>query len=62
LLILVTVASRKKFPSLSLFINQHPAGKWLGRIWVFHLFAFSCIFIGGDSIPSLGIHFKHIFH
>jgi alginate O-acetyltransferase complex protein AlgI len=62
LLILVTVASRKKFPVLSLFINQHPAGKWLGRIWVFHLFAFSCIFIGGDSIPSLGIHFKHIFH
>ena len=61
LLILLTVASRKSLPALSGFINQHPAGRWIGRLWVFHLFSFSCIFIGSESIPSLSNSFKHLF-
>jgi alginate O-acetyltransferase complex protein AlgI len=61
LLILFTVASRKSMPALSTFINQHPAGRWIGRIWVFHLFSFSCILIGSENIPSLSSNFKHFF-
>lgn len=62
ILILLTVYSRKKTPRVSGFINGHPLGRWIGRIWVFHLFAFSCIFIGSENIASLGANFKHIFH
>jgi alginate O-acetyltransferase complex protein AlgI len=61
LLILLTVASRKSLPGLSVFINQHPAGRWIGRLWVFHLFSFSCIFIGSESISSLTNNVKHLF-
>ena len=60
-LILLTVQSRKLSPGLSAFINENKFGKWLGRLWVFHLFAFSCIFIGSESIDSLGQVFKTIF-
>lgn len=60
-LILLTVYSRKKIPSVSGFINEHPIGRWIGRIWVFHLFAFSCIIIGSENIASLGAAFKQIF-
>jgi alginate O-acetyltransferase complex protein AlgI len=61
LLILMTVVARKRLPALSVFINQHPAGRWIGRIWVFHLFSFSCIFIASESISSLSNNFKHLF-
>lgn len=60
-LILLTVRFRKLFPATSLFLNEHPAGKWLARLWVFHLFAFSCIFIGSESMPSLWPAFKNLF-
>jgi|GEM_PF-1939772 len=52
-LILVTIRLRKLIPKVSLFINENAWGKWLGRIWVFHLFAFSCTLIGSESIESL---------
>ena len=45
MLILLTIAIRKNLPWLSNFINHHSLGRWVGRIWVFHLFAFSCLFI-----------------
>jgi alginate O-acetyltransferase complex protein AlgI len=60
-LILLTVRFRKAMPSTARFINEHPAGKWVGRIWVFHLFAFSCILIGSENIASLNITFKKLF-
>lgn len=61
ILVLVTVQSRKNLPALSGFINQHAIGRWVGRIWVFHLFAFSCIFIGYENIHDLGTTFKQLF-
>lgn len=61
ILILLTAYSRKKTPVISEFINGHPLGRWMGRIWVFHLFAFSCIFIGSENIASLSPAFKHLF-
>jgi alginate O-acetyltransferase complex protein AlgI len=61
ILILLTVQCRKLTPALSIFINENSIGKWLGRLWVFHLFAFSCVFIGSESIESLGHVFKTIF-
>ncbi len=61
ILVLFTVQSRKSLPVVSEFINNHSVGKWLGRIWVFHLFAFSCIFIGSENIHSLSPAFKQIF-
>lgn len=60
-LVLLTVQSRKTFPTLSNFVNQHAVGKWIGRIWVFHLFAFSCIFIGYENIHAAGTLFKQLF-
>jgi alginate O-acetyltransferase complex protein AlgI len=61
LLILLTVGFRKWMPAASQFINQHPVGRWLGRIWVFHIFAFSCVVIGSDNMVSLSNSFKQIF-
>ena len=61
ILILLTVQSRKLTPALSVFVNENRFGKWVGRLWVFHLFAFSCIFIGSESIGSLGHFFKRFF-
>jgi alginate O-acetyltransferase complex protein AlgI len=60
-LILLTVYSRKKIPGFSAFLNENRAGRWIGRIWVFHLFAFSCILIGSENISSLSPTFKHLF-
>lgn len=45
-LILVTVRARTALPALSNFVNSHKWGKWMGRIWVIHLFAASCLLIG----------------
>jgi alginate O-acetyltransferase complex protein AlgI len=59
--ILMTIRCRKWMPAFSIFINEHALGKWLGRVWVFHLFAFSCTLIGSESIGSLGPLFKKIF-
>ncbi|PWT77570.1 MAG: hypothetical protein C5B59_03590 [Bacteroidetes bacterium] len=61
LLILVTVRTRKAMPAFSQFINHHPFGKWFGRIWVFHAFAFSCILIGTENIPAVSIEFRQLF-
>jgi alginate O-acetyltransferase complex protein AlgI len=60
ILVLITVQSRKSLPAFSEFINHHSLGKWLGRIWVFHLFAFSCILIGSENIHSLSPAFRKI--
>ena len=51
-LVLLTVRLRKAAPSVSRFINQNPTGKWLGRLWVLHLFAISCLFIGAVNWSS----------
>ncbi|HEX4851179.1 MAG TPA: MBOAT family O-acyltransferase [Puia sp.] len=61
LLILITVRTRKMMPAFSGFINDHPLGKWIGRFWVIHAFAFSCIFIGTENIQALSAGFKHLF-
>lgn len=61
LLILMTVWTRKMMPDFSQFINHHPLGRWFGRIWVFHAFAFSCIFIGTENIQALSVGFKQLF-
>jgi len=61
ILVLLTMQSRKSLPVFWNYINHHSVGKWLGRILVFHLFAFSCIFIGSENIQSLGSAFKQIF-
>jgi len=61
LLILFAVQSRKLMPAFSGFINNHPFGRWIGRIWVFHAFAFSCVLIGSENIASLSTTFKQIF-
>ncbi|MBA4166566.1 MAG: hypothetical protein H0X41_03310 [Chitinophagaceae bacterium] len=61
ILILLTVRLRKLLPRLSLFINENFVGRWLGRIWVFHLFAFSCTIIASESIESLESVFKKLF-
>lgn len=58
-LILGTVAARKRWPSLAAFLNGNSAGRWLGRIWVFHLFAFSCLLIGSENISSIRQWLKH---
>ena len=60
LLILITVRVRKYVPAFSSFINHHPMGSWLGRLWVFHIFAFSCVLIGSESIVSLSPAIKHL--
>ncbi len=60
-LILLTVQARKLWPDLSHFVNDHPVGKWLGRVWVFHLFAMSCLLIGAENIASLSKILKTIF-
>lgn len=59
-LVLLTVQSRKSLPVFWEFINQHSVGKWIGRILVFHLFAFSCILIGSENIHSLSPAVKQI--
>jgi alginate O-acetyltransferase complex protein AlgI len=58
--ILLTVRSRKMLPYLENFININPVVKWIGRCWVFHLFAFSCILIGYDSMPSIEPYIKKL--
>ena len=60
-LILLTVGVRKMMPEYSQFINHHPLGRWFGRIWVFHAFAFSNVFIGTENIHSLSLGFKQLF-
>ena len=45
LLILLTVLIRRKSPSFSNYVNHHYFGRWLGRLWVLHAFAFSCLFL-----------------
>ena len=44
-LILLAVLIRKKSPLFSNYINHHYFGRWLGRLWVLHAFAFSCLFL-----------------
>jgi alginate O-acetyltransferase complex protein AlgI len=60
-LILLTVRCRTWMPTASKFINYHPLGRWVGRIWVFHLFAFSCVVIGYESMGSLRNSFNQLF-
>ena len=59
LFILGTVRARNRWPRFAQFLNNHPAGRWLGRIWVFHLFAFSCILIGWENISYVRQWLKH---
>lgn len=60
-LILATTRLRKALPIASEYIQANPIGKWIGRLWVFHLFAFSCTIIGYESIPSIAPIFKKLF-
>ena len=53
LLILLTILFRKNLPVVSNFVNYNILGRWLGRIWVFHLFAFSCLFIMAKDFYDL---------
>jgi hypothetical protein len=48
-------------PAFSQFINNDPWGRWFGRIWVFHAFAFSSVFIGTERIQALSAGFKQLF-
>jgi alginate O-acetyltransferase complex protein AlgI len=59
-LIMATVQTRKALPLLSKFINDHAIGKWIGRLWVFHLFTISSMLIGTESINSLITSFKQL--
>ena len=59
LFILGTVQARKRWPGFAAFLTENTGGRWLGRLWVFHLFAFSCILIGGENISYLREWIKH---
>jgi len=61
LLILSTATVRKNIPAFSRFINDNFFGRWLGRIWVFHAFAFSCIIIQAQSFNELGVKLSNLF-
>jgi alginate O-acetyltransferase complex protein AlgI len=59
-LVLLTTRFRETAPGLSKFINEHSAGRWIGRLWVFHLFAISNLFIGAinwDDYPMYSFKF-----
>ncbi len=60
-LILITIMFRKNLPSFSHYINHHYFGRWLGRLWVLHAFAFSCIFLIVKDPPDLFIKLNVLF-
>lgn len=60
ILILATVWSRKNLPQVSQFINQNRVGKWIGRIWVLHLFAASCLLIGAAPAGEWAIKLNQL--
>lgn len=61
LLILLTIITRKNFPAFSRYINHDYFGRWLGRLWVVHAFAFSCIFLIIKQPSILGINLNLLF-
>ena len=61
LLILLAARSRKLLPATTLLLNDHPVGKWIARIWVFHLFAFSCVLIGAGGVATIDELIKKLF-
>lgn len=60
-LILAATTVRKTLPAFSHFINQNPYGKWLGRLWVLHAFAFSCLIISAENFHELGVKLNNLF-
>ena len=61
LLILLTVIIRRNSPSFSNYINHHYFGRWLGRLWVLHAFAFSCIFLMIKDPFQLSVKLNFLF-
>lgn len=61
-LIVSTVAIRRNFPAFSDYINKSSSGKWIGRLWVLHAFAFSCLFLIVEDASAFSNALKSFFN
>lgn len=61
LFILLAVFGRKAFPAIHGWFTGDALGRWVGRLLVFNLFAFSCLFLMADNFGELQNMIKQLF-